>query len=428
MMRGSALFGRLSRMMVGEFALTFVVAFFFFLAVFFVNQLLYLAQDRLSSGVSLVDTLTLIWYALPAFVALSFPFASLLAVLMTTGKFSADNEVLAAQALGISIPRMAAPMLGAGLLVAVSAFAVNDYFLPLGTLRYNQFYQELLFANSELALRPDTVQTYGSTTIVTGESEGGEFRQVMLLDTTEDGKLRVITADRARIIRNARQDGVISLSMEGIQIHETDQRDKSDHVFVEADKMVYSILLKTLNAGVRNARPSEMGILDLSDLIAERQTVVDQRNFERARDLSIDGLQLSKDYYARVDDWVGGSQAGQQQVQQRLERLLRESTSPRADRTLQQYNFEFWKKVALPLSCLSFVFFGFPLALFARHDGRLVGLGLGVLTSVAYWGMLIGAEFISQTVPDIPVAPLVFFPNVLLLSLGAVFYYVRIHR
>ena len=81
-----------------EYLFSFLVSFLFFFFLFFINQMLVIARDVLSKQVDFGSTLLLIVYALPAIVALAFPFASLVGAMMAVGRFSSDNEMTAMQA------------------------------------------------------------------------------------------------------------------------------------------------------------------------------------------------------------------------------------------------------------------------------------------------------------------------------------------
>ena len=70
-----------------EFLLSFSVAFLFFFFVFFVNQMLLMAEQVLTKRVGAWQVFLLVLYSLPAIVALSFPFASLVGALMAVGRY-----------------------------------------------------------------------------------------------------------------------------------------------------------------------------------------------------------------------------------------------------------------------------------------------------------------------------------------------------
>src|SRR6267154_2595623 len=88
------------------------------------GRLLKLIEMVVNRGVTLGDVASLIGYIMPAFLELTFPMAVLLGVLMGFGRMSGDRELIAARACGISLYRLAIPVLG----VALVVYAISSYF------------------------------------------------------------------------------------------------------------------------------------------------------------------------------------------------------------------------------------------------------------------------------------------------------------
>ncbi|HUV08757.1 MAG TPA: LptF/LptG family permease, partial [Spirochaetia bacterium] len=86
-----------------EIFASFIIAFLFFFFIFFVNQLLLMAERILSKRVPLGDVLLLILYSIPIIVTYALPFGTLVGALMAIGRLSSENEILALRALGVSI-------------------------------------------------------------------------------------------------------------------------------------------------------------------------------------------------------------------------------------------------------------------------------------------------------------------------------------
>ena len=175
-----------------EFLFSFVVAFLFFFFIFFINQLLLMAEEILTRNVPPLDVARLILYSMPAIVALSFPFGTLVGTLMAVGRFSSDNEIIAFRASGVPYRRLFAPLLILGVSFSLVSFVMNDYFLPLGTINFGRLYRELIFYNPELELEPFTVKNYQDATIVTGEVSGRQINDLVILDTTDQGERRIM--------------------------------------------------------------------------------------------------------------------------------------------------------------------------------------------------------------------------------------------
>src|ERR1700686_600488 len=95
------------------------------------GRLLKLPEMVVNHGVSLGDVASLIGYIMPAFLEMTFPMAVLLGVLMGFGRMSGDRELIAARACGMSLYRLAVPVLGfAAVMWAISswlAFSVRPW-------------------------------------------------------------------------------------------------------------------------------------------------------------------------------------------------------------------------------------------------------------------------------------------------------------
>jgi len=81
------------------------------------GRLLKLTEMVVNHGVTLGDVLSLIGFIMPAFLELTLPMALLLGVLMGFGRMSGDRELIAARACGVSLYRLALPVMGVAAVV-----------------------------------------------------------------------------------------------------------------------------------------------------------------------------------------------------------------------------------------------------------------------------------------------------------------------
>ncbi len=88
------------------------------------GKLLKLMDMVVNHGVSLGEVVGIIGYIMPAFLELTFPMAVLLGVLMGFGRMSSDQEMTAARACGVSLYRLAVPVM----IVALGVYAISSYF------------------------------------------------------------------------------------------------------------------------------------------------------------------------------------------------------------------------------------------------------------------------------------------------------------
>ncbi|HTQ25544.1 MAG TPA: LPS export ABC transporter permease LptF [Candidatus Binataceae bacterium] len=85
------------------------------------GKLLKLTEMVVNHGVGLGQVMSLIGYIMPAFLELTFPMAVLLGVLLGFGRMSGDRELIAARACGISLYRLAIPVIAVSLVVYAMA-------------------------------------------------------------------------------------------------------------------------------------------------------------------------------------------------------------------------------------------------------------------------------------------------------------------
>jgi lipopolysaccharide export system permease protein len=403
-----------------EFLLSFLVAFAFFFFMFFINQLLLLAEDILQKDVPLGQVLLLILYSVPAIIALSVPFAVLVGTLMAVGRLSGDNEIVALRASGFPLHQIFSPVLLLAVVLSALSFVVNDYLLPLGTLNFGRLYRELLYANPALELEPYAVKRYQDDTLITGGVSPGRIDDFIIIDTDGQGKRRIITSDSAELLREG-DPNTIGLFLE--EVTALSAVGPEDYTYSYAGSMQYNILLQDITVALRTPGPREMSARDVRTAIEEKEDIHRARLAEWEREGATRTLELSFATMNAVDD-----PSRLTEVQRIAEELRRFESQRPFDRTLQVYRLEYHKKFSIPFAAVSFVILAFPLGLYSRRSGRGVGFGIGLLIATIYWAMLIGGQTFGTQRPNVPPAAAMWAPNVLFFLTGTVVLFRRSHR
>jgi lipopolysaccharide export system permease protein len=411
---------RIDVYILNEFLMSFVVAFLFFFFIFFVNQILVLAEEIFSKKVPFWDVVLFIVYSLPSILALAFPFGALVGSLMAVGRFSSDNEILAFRACGVSLRRILMPLLLAGALLSLVSFVINDYFLPLGNIRLGSMYRKILYANPGIELEPFSVKKYQDTVIVTGQIQGTTLHDIAIIDRDADRQKRVIVASAGVLEESRAQKGVISIRLDGVFSHVPDAQDPSRYEYTQAESMIYNILLKDLSSSFVNPGPREMSSVDVYREIrrmeANQSTAAAERQRAVARallDLAMEVLSLRES----APEQPQPPESRRQTLQGLHEAYRRALQRQVVDRNLQLHRLEFHKKFAIPFGCLVFVLFAFPVGLLARRSGRAVGFGVGLLTTSLYWWLLFLGHSLGIRLEIAP-ALAMWFPNLLIFAAG----------
>lgn len=345
--RNKTLFAYVAR----ELLLYFAISFLFFFLIFFVNQILLMAEEILSKRAPVRDVVLLIVYALPSIIATSAPFSALVGTLMGIGRLVADREILAMNALGVSVRFIAAPVVAVGLLVSVASFLTNDILLPVGTIRFNRLYRKILTSVPALELEENSIKRNQRAIVVTGAIDGSVMDEILVIDSDEEGNRRIIAAPRASIVKSDDLDVLMTLSMDEPEALVLDRRDPSKFDVIESSVISYNLLSKNiLPTYSGRITPREMSSLDL-------RREINRRAGEGRGD-------------------TGKDRDG-------------------SGRTLNMYRMEYHKKFAIPFGALFFVLLAFPLGLSVKSNGQSVGFIFGLIIALLYWVLLVGGQTLS---------------------------------
>ena len=98
--------------------------------VFLLGYLPQLANKVINKGVSLSAVGMALLYNIPVLLGYTLPIAALAAVILTFGRMSSDNEIVAIRASGISLARLLAPLVVTGAVLSSLLWVLNDRVIP----------------------------------------------------------------------------------------------------------------------------------------------------------------------------------------------------------------------------------------------------------------------------------------------------------
>ncbi len=327
----------LLRYIVRELLLYFSICFAACFVVFFVNQILVMAETVLRQRVPAHNVARLILYSLPAIVAQSAPFATLVGFLMCVGRMATDNEILILRACGLRYSAIAVPVVVMGLLISFAGFAMNDYFLPLGLLKYNRLRKQIIQSDPAVEIEANSVKRMqGTSLVIGGVNEDGSIADLVIFDKDATGRDRVIVTGRSEVNKSDEPGILMQFNMSGATVLEVDRVHTRNFDVFESQKIQLNVFDSVLLPS-EGVQPREMTSFDLWKIIQV----------------------MKKD----------------------------ESVS---HKMMNRYNLEFAKKFSLPFGSIFFALLAFPLALvFGKYDGQTLGMIFGIIISVIYWAATI---------------------------------------
>lgn len=174
-----------------------------FVSIWYVFSFFELLGDMLSRG-KLAMFVPYIYYLTPFLAYETTPLAVLAATLISIGILSRNNEITAFRACGVSVYRLALPVLLAALCMGGALFALDNYYLPEANRVQDSIRDEIKGRPARTFLRPDRQWTYGLRNRVFYhrffDIENNELAPIEVFDVAvEPFRLtRHISADRAR--------------------------------------------------------------------------------------------------------------------------------------------------------------------------------------------------------------------------------------
>ncbi|MDR3145610.1 MAG: LptF/LptG family permease [Treponema sp.] len=412
----------LFRYIVTEALFSFFGSFLFFFIIFFVNQLLLLAQEILTKRVPIGQVALLVFYALPSVVALSAPFASMVGTLMTVGRMTSDNEILVMLSSGLSYRTIYVPAMVVGILISMFSFLTNDILLPAGTIQFNKLYRLITLSTPALELEANSVKRFKDTIIVTGEVEGSVIGNVLILDRTGDGERRIILAKNAEL-KDWGNDG-LSLDLEAAFVQSSKEMARYDYDYASSSFLRYWVPQEDIIQMVSSITPKEMSSADVLTEIRKKQANLNTILEERLGRISRRMLEAERTL-RQGPDRESWNRRNSQLIE--LQREILEYRSIRRDYTLFYYILEFYKKFSIPLGAFSFVFLSVALGLMAKKSGQTVGFILGLIVAFLYWALLLGGQTMGVRLGFSPFWS-IWTPNILAVTAGIILSVIRIRK
>jgi LPS export ABC transporter permease LptF/LPS export ABC transporter permease LptG len=350
----------LLRRFFGYFAVLMLVFVFLFEAFTFFELLDDIARHR----IAFVVVMDYFFFLTPYLLYQLAPLAALVAILATLGIMSKNNEIVACKASGISLYRLAVPLLLAGLALAGSMIVLDDTFLPYANQR-----QDAL--RNQIKGRP--TQTYK-------QPERWIFGQ-------------------------------------NSKIYNYDLFDPAQNLFggltvLEIDPVTFEIRRRVFAARAQWSEQQKLWLLE-SGWVREFSggTIV---RYERFNVKDLPELTERPSYFNR--EVLPAIQMSWPQLRRYIEDLRR------AGFDVSGLTVQWHRKLAFPLIAPVSMLLAFPFAFLVGTRGAIGGVAIGIAIGIIYW---LGAELLAAmgSVGQLPPLLAGWSPDIIFFFLGLYFFF-----
>jgi lipopolysaccharide export system permease protein len=341
-------------------------------------------------------------------LVLAVPMSVLVATLMAFGELSSTNEITAMKAGGVSIYRMMAPVLFAGVLIGLVMVWFNNDVLPESNHRLKALTTDIRRKKPTIALVDGVFSQDipGYSLLVRKASPTGDLAGITLYDFTNPSRNTVITASHGTITLSPDYRKILLNLREG-EIHELDMQDMNAYRRVRfarhriaMDVEGFDFERSAASAFTRGDRelsaPAMLLVADSLDNVRRGQTAELCDLMTKEMEGTLKGIWDTGSIppaftgsYAPTSALVKARTLGSVVATYifRNEALERQAS---------QYWVEINKKYSIPAACVVFVLVGLPLGVMARRGGFGIAATLSLGFFVLYWAFLIGGEKLAD--------------------------------
>ncbi len=421
----------LSKYIAIEFLFNFIVCFLFFFVMFLVNQLLVMASTLLEKQIPLNSVIQMLFYYTPYIIGMTFPFATLVAGLMSVGRLSADNEIQAFRASGLRYMHLFKPLLIVSIFLFLLSLTMNSYFMYVSAKRRNQLMFDIAYTKPELIINPNSNTSHGEMVIYAGDIKDSKIENLVIIDKDDNNNKRIILAEDASLAASEIQKGVTEVKMDKIFAHSVPARVKNEFEFAIAERMIYNILIdEGSGANISSISDSDKTLQMLYKEISEINTRLATR--QEANDLEERNFRYEARmlYEEIIDKAANQSKIDTSQLtilDSKYENLISVKEKVFTSDIGERKETEFHKKLFMPVGCIVMIVLAFPLGMYAKRSGKSVGFIIGVLISVVYW-FLFMISFILARRAAWAEPEILWVPNILIFIVGNILYVVRLRH
>jgi len=312
--------------------------------------------------------ITFIAYVLPFSLIFTIPWGLLTAILLVFGRLSADNELIALRANGVSVTRVSIPLAGIALVCTVICLWLNVQVAPAAQERLRSTIFDLATRNPMALFGSDQViDQFPGRRIYVGKKEGNKLENITVFEMDDKALPVKVTYAHTGMLEADLANKQILMHLYQARYQERDAKDAFN--------------VHKIRDGINMAE----GTLPISlEELYEKQK---KRPYRSA--LSIEQL---------------------------LDQLKSENSRERsASRT------ELNKRFSFPFACVAFAIIGVPLGVTAHRRETSIGFAMGLIVATTYFLFVIIGDTLRGN-PHAHPELLVWFPNVLFIVLGVLLF------
>jgi lipopolysaccharide export system permease protein len=322
--------------------------------VFLLGFLPQLANKVINKGVGLGTVMMALMYNIPVLLGYTLPIATLASVILTFGRLSSDNEIIAIRASGIPLQRLLMPLITVGILLSLILLLLNDRVIPRAYHAQRELLHETGARNPSAILEAGTfIDAFSGYVIFIYKIERNRLYNIRIYQPQNNKPTRTIIAKEGEFTPVPGQQKILFKLIDGSS-DEPDLHNPSNYY-----KLTFKQFFMTLDlsdkGGKVEKKPKGMTLSELSEAITEYKS------------MNIDPNPLIAEYH---------------------------------------------RKLSWAFAPLIFILLGFPIAVITHRRQKSANLMLAILFAAPYYLVSVGCQALASQGLTSP-ALIMWVPNII---------------
>lgn len=330
--------------------------------------------------------------SLPFILALTIPMAILLASIMSFGRLSVDNELVAFKSCGINIYTLLKPTVITALAISFFMVYFNNAILPETNHMLKNIMIKANYRRPATAIIPGTFNTLKNYTIYVKERDNDELYGILIYNREKANFPKTISAERGKIELANGGNSLKAILFNG-QMHERDPKDASKYIISDFKK--FTLNLPDLGYKMNQDGTDYRGDRELSS--KAMQKIVNEKK-EKISEVENElvSIKASINKLEQEDEAV----LDKKELKNNYNRLnMRTDKISSLKSDVRKYQVEIHKKYAIAFACLIFVLIGAPIGMMTKTSGVGMAFSVSALIFLIYYGALtLGEELADKGV------------------------------
>lgn len=323
---------KLNRYLIKEIAGPTLIGVLIFTLVVLMGRMIKLVELVLNKGIPFSEVALLFVYMMPAFMVITLPLSFLMGILLAFGRLSADAEIIALKASGVSLTQMLKPAFMMAVITALLTAGLTIYAAPAS----NNAFRSKVF---DIATRKANIG-------IEAQIFNADFDGLVLFANKIDQKTGII-----------------------------------DGIFISDERTTSTPSIITARTGNVLSDPEDLSLsLHLIEGSIHRRSEFKQKRSYQV--INFDTYDINLDIGQKLSPQGNRRKKEKELTLQELMARIEKTKNPKSQR---QLSVELLHRFVLPLTPLIFTLVGVPLGIQTTRSGRGGGFALGLLIFLVYY-------------------------------------------